>query len=377
MKEWIALNMTPGVGPRAAARLLERFGSAEGVFAALRSELERLRLRPEAVESIVLRDRHAEAERELERVRALGADVLILDDGIYPALLREIADPPITLYVRGEWEACLDAPCVAMVGSRRCSTYGQNVALMLARDLAGRGVTIVSGLARGIDAAAHRGALEAGGRTVGVLGTGIDEVYPRDHKKLSEEILARGGALVSQFPLGTPPIPENFPYRNRIISGLSLGVLLVEAAENSGSLITARLALEQSREVFAVPGNITSRNSFGTNYLIKGAGAKLVQQWQDVAAELPTEIAARLLPPAPAKKKQADTAATQQPMLPADLSDGERAVFGLLSADEPVHIDALVGASHLAVSELTGVLLGLEMRDLVRQLPGKCFVRKL
>ena len=369
--------MTPGVGPRAAARLLERFGSAEAVFAALRSELERLRLRPEAVESIVLRDRHAEAERELERVRALGADVLILDDGIYPALLREITDPPITLYVRGEWEACLDAPCVAMVGSRRCSTYGQNVALMLARDLAARGVTIVSGLARGIDAAAHRGALEAGGRTVGVLGTGIDEVYPRDHKKLSEEILSRGGALVSQFPLGTPPIPENFPYRNRIISGLSLGVLLVEAAENSGSLITARLALEQSREVFAVPGNITSRNSFGTNYLIKGAGAKLVQQWQDVAAELPTEIAARLLPPAPSKKKQASASPTQQSMLPADLSDGERTVFGLLSADEPVHIDALVGASHLAVSDLTGVLLGLEMRDLVRQLPGKCFVRKL
>jgi DNA processing protein len=375
MKEWIALNMTPGVGPRAAARLLERFGSAEAVFAALRSELERLRLRPEAVESIVLRDRHAEAERELERVRVLGADVLILDDGTYPALLREIADPPVTLYVRGEWEACFDAPCVGIVGSRRCSTYGQNVALMLARDLAARGVTIVSGLARGIDAAAHRGALEAGGRTVGVLGTGVDEVYPRDHKKLAEEILQHGGALVSQFPLGTPPIPENFPYRNRIISGLSLGVLLVEAAENSGSLITARLAMEQNREVFAVPGNVTSRNSFGTNYLIKGAGAKLVQQWQDVAAELPPEVAARLLPPEPSKKKAG--ASQTQHTLPADLSESERAVMKFLSADEPVHIDALVGVSNLAVSDLTGVLLGLEMRDLVRQLPGKCFVRKL
>jgi len=369
--------MTPGVGPRAAARLLERFGSAEAVFAALRSELERLRLRPEAVESIVLRDRHAEAERELERVRALGADVLVLDDGTYPALLSEIADPPLTLYVRGEWEVCLDAPCVAIVGSRRCSTYGQNVALMLARDLAARGVTIVSGLARGIDAAAHRGALEAGGRTVGVLGTGVDEIYPRDHKKLAEEILARGGALVSQFPLGTPPIPENFPYRNRIISGLSLGVVLVEAAENSGSLITARLAMEQNREVFAVPGNVTSRNSFGTNYLIKGAGAKLVQQWQDVAAELPPEIAARLLPPEPQKKKKAGAAAGQQPAFLADLSDDERAVMKLLSADEPVHIDALVGANNLSVSTLTGVLLGLEMRELIQQLPGKCFVRKL
>jgi DNA processing protein len=376
MKDWIALNMTPGVGPRAAARLLERFGSAEAVFAALRGELERLRLRPEAVESIVLRDRHAEAERELERVRALGADVLILDDGTYPALLREIADPPITLYVRGEWEASLDAPSVAIVGSRRCSTYGQNVASMLARDLAARGVTIISGLARGIDAAAHRGALEAGGRTVGVLGTGVDEIYPRDHKKLAEEILARGGALVSQFPLGTPPIPENFPYRNRIISGLSLGTVLVEAAENSGSLITARLAMEQNREVFAVPGNVTSRNSFGTNYLIKGAGAKLVQQWQDVAAELPPDIAALLLPPEPSKKKKAGTAVQQCP-LPADLSEGERVVMKLLSADEAVHIDALAGASSLPVSALTGILLGLEMRELIRQLPGKSFVRKL
>lgn len=368
--------MTPGVGPRAAARLLERFGSAEGVFGALRAELERLRLKPEAVESILLRDRHAVAESELERTRALGADVLILDDGAYPALLREIADPPITLYARGDWAACFDAPSVAIVGSRRCSTYGQNVALMLARDLAARGVTIVSGLARGIDAAAHRGAIDAGGRTVGVLGTGVDEVYPRDHEKLAEEILSRGGALVSQFPLGTPPIPENFPYRNRIISGLSLGAVLVEAAENSGSLITARLAMEQNREVYAIPGNITSRNSFGTNYLIKGAGAKLVQQWQDVAAELPPEIAARLLPPEPSKKKRAGAAA-QQSTLPAGLSDAERTVVKLLSTDEALHIDALSEACKLPIPELTGVLLGLEMRELVRQLPGKCFVRKL
>ncbi|MGI9105742.1 MAG: DNA-processing protein DprA [Pyrinomonadaceae bacterium] len=378
MKDWIALNMTPGVGPRAAARLLERFGSAEAVFAALRAELERLRLRPEAVESIVLRNCHAKAEMELERIRAMGADMLILDDGTYPSLLREIADPPITLYVRGEWAACLDAPCVAIVGSRRCSTYGQNVASMLARDLAGRGVTIISGLARGIDAAAHRGALEAGGRTVGVLGTGIDEVYPRDHKKLAEEITARGGALVSQFPLGTPPIPENFPYRNRIISGLSLGVMLVEAAENSGSLITARLAMEQNREVFAVPGNITSRNSFGTNYLIKGAGAKLVQQWQDVAAELPQEIAARLLPPEPKKRRGTAAAeAARERAAPADLTQTEATLFDLLSPDEPSHIDALAETSKLSLPELNGALLGLEMRELIRQLPGKSFVRKL
>ncbi|HEV2860921.1 MAG TPA: DNA-processing protein DprA [Pyrinomonadaceae bacterium] len=374
MREWIALNMTPGVGPRAAARLLERFGSAEGVYGALRSELERLRLRPEAVESIALRDRHEEAARELERVRAMeGADILVLDDGSYPQLLREIADPPITLYVRGRWAECLEAPCVGVVGSRRCSTYGQNVASMLARDLASRGVTVVSGLARGIDAAAHRGALEAGGRTVAVLGTGLDEIYPRDHAKLAAEILEKGGALVTQFPLGTPPVAENFPYRNRIISGLSLGVVVVEAAENSGSLITARLAMEQNREVFAVPGNITSRNSFGTNFLIKGAGAKLVQQWQDVAAEFPPDIAACLLPP----ELKNDEPAPPTPQASPELSEQERAVYELLSTDEPAHIDALSERSGAPVQELAGVLLVLEMRDLVRQLPGRCFVKKL
>lgn len=372
--------MTPGVGPRAAARLLERFGSAAGVFGALRSELERLRLRPEAVESIALRDKHEAAAEELERLRGLeGADVLVLDDGAYPALLREIADPPVTLYVRGAWEACLEAPCVAVVGSRRCSTYGQNVSLMVGRDLAARGVTVVSGLARGIDAAAHRGALEASGRTVAVLGTGVDEVYPREHRKLAAEILERGGALVSQFPLGTPPVAENFPYRNRIISGLCLGTLVVEAAENSGSLITARLALEQGREVYAVPGNITSRNSFGTNYLIKGAGAKLVQTWQDIVSEFPPDIAACILPPEPVKKRGTAAASsnTTGPPLPEDLSDGERALLKLLSVDELAHIDDLAESSGLPVQTLTGLLLGLEMRELIRQLPGRCFVRRL
>src|SRR5438105_1231393 len=378
MRDWIALNMTPGVGPRAAAKLLERFGSAEGVFGALRSELERLRLRPEAVESIALRDRHEEAARELERVREMeGADVLVLDDGAYPALLREIPDPPITLYVRGRWAECLEAPCVAVVGSRRCSTYGQNVTLMLARDLASRGGTVVSGLARGIDAAAHRGALEASGRTVAVLGTGIDEVYPRDHRKLAAEILERGGALVTQFPLGTPPVAENFPYRNRIISGLSLGVVVVEAAENSGSLITARLAMEQNREVFAVPGNITSRNSFGTNYLIKGAGAKLVQQWQDVASELPAEIAARLLPPPSKKKKKKGELLDQLKLSPPDLSEPEQAVFKLLSTDTALQIDTLAESTKLSITQLTSALLSLEMRELIRALPGMCFVRRM
>ena len=377
MRDWVALNMTPGIGPRAAAKLLERFGSAEAVFGATRVELEKCRLLPEAVDSIIARDMHERAESELEAVRKIGGDILVLDDGVYPSFLREIYDPPIALYVKGAWSECLDQPCVAIVGSRKCSTYGQNAALMLARDLAQRGVTVVSGFARGIDAAAHRGAIEADGRTIAVLGTGIDETYPRDHKKLGEEILERGGAMVSQFPLRTPPVSENFPYRNRIISGLSLGVVVVEAAENSGSLITARLAIEQNREVFAVPGNITSRNSFGTNYLIKGAGAKLVQQWQDIAAELPPQIAARLLPPPLGQKKKEKSLADQLALVPQGLSGFEQSVFKLLSADDPAHIDALVDKSRLTISDLTAALLTLEMRDLVRALPGKCFVRKM
>ncbi len=377
IRDWVALNLTPGIGPRAAAKLLERFGAAEAVYGATRAELEKLRLLPEAVDSIIARDRFENAEAEIENVRKCGADLLILDDGVYPAMLREIYDPPITLYVKGAWEECLEQPCVAIVGSRRCSTYGQNAALMLARDLAQRGVTVISGFARGIDAAAHRGALEGGGRTVAVLGTGIDEVYPRDHRKLADEVLERGGSVVTQFPLGTPPVSENFPYRNRIISGLSLGVVVVEAAENSGSLITARLAIEQNREVFAVPGNITSRNSFGTNYLIKGAGAKLVQQWQDIAAELPPQIAAQLLPPPFGEKKKEESLADQLSLVPHGLSDSETTVLKLLAADIPEHIDSLVDRSKLSISDLTAALLALEMRELVRALPGKCFVRKM
>jgi DNA processing protein len=376
MKDWIALNMTPGVGPRVTARLLEHFGSAEAIFDAPRRELALMRLTPESIESIANRELHERAEQEIERVRRLGGDILVLDDGVYPSMLRETYDPPVVLYVKGAWAECLEGPCVAIVGSRRCSTYGQNAALMLSRELAQRGVTIISGMARGIDAAAHRGALEAGGKTVAVMGTGLDQFYPRDHSKLALEILKKGGALVTQFPLGTPPVSENFPYRNRVISGLSLGVVVVEAAENSGSLITARLAMEQNREVFAIPGNITSRNSFGTNYLIKGAGAKLVQQWQDVASELPAEIAAQLLPP-PGKKKKKGELVDQLQLAPSDLNEHERVILKLLNTDTPKQIDSLAETTRLSITQLTTALLTLEMRELIRALPGKCFVRKM
>ena len=376
MKEWIALNMTPGVGPRVATNLLERFGSPSAVFHARRTELESVRLKPETIESIIKNEFDDRAAGELERVKKLGGDILILDDGSYPALLREIADPPITLYVRGNWQACLDMPCIGVIGSRQCSTYGQNASEMLSRDLASRGICIVSGLARGIDTAAHRGAIRGQGKTVAVMGTGLDGVYPKENKKLVNEILDSGGAVASQFPLGTPPIPENFPYRNRIISGLSLGVLIVEASERSGSLITARLAAEQNREVMAVPGNITSGNSFGTNYLIK-SGAKLVQQWQDVVAEMPSDISAAILPPKIDESKANGHEPHQPDLLPADLTVNERTVWSLLPADESIHIDTLLESSRLSFGDLNTALVALDIRDLIRVLPGKHYARRL
>jgi len=240
---------------------------------------------------------------------------------------------------------------------------------MRSRELAAGGITIVSGLARGIDTSAHRGAIEAKGRTIGVLGTGLDSIYPKENTRLAEEILDKGGALFTQFPLGTPPLKDNFPYRNRIISGLSLGVLIVEASERSGSLITARLAMEQNREVMAVPGNITSGNSFGTNYLIK-AGAKLVQQWQDVVAELPSEIAASILPPK-IEERSSGKASNQQDLVPSDLSDHERTIWPLLPVDDSVHIDALLEESRLSFGDLNTALVALDLRDLIRVRPGK------
>lgn len=367
--------MTPGVGPRAATMLLERFGSADAVFHARRTELESLRLKPETIDSIIKREFYDRAASELERVKELGGDILILDDGSYPALLREIDDPPPVLYVRGDWQSCFDQPCIGVIGSRKCSTYGENASEMLSRDLASRGITVVSGLARGIDTAGHRGAIRGHGKTVAVMGTGLDSIYPKENNGLVREIIAAGGCVVTQFPLGTPPIPENFPYRNRIISGLSHGVVIIEASERSGSLITARLAMEQNREVMAVPGNITSRNSFGTNYLIK-TGAKLVQQWQDIVAEMPSEIAAAILPPKIDEPK-AEDARRQPELVPADMSANERKVWEALTADESIHIDVLLEATGLSFGDLNSALVALDIRDLIRVLPGKHYARRM
>jgi DNA processing protein len=263
---------------------------------------------------------------------------------------------------------------VAIVGTRRPTAYGSQVAHRLAHDLAQRQLVVISGMARGIDSAAHHGALEAKGRTVAVFGSGIDVIYPRENKRLVEQMLA-SGAVISEFPLGTSPAPENFPIRNRIISGLSLGVVVVEAAEYSGSLITARLAVEQNREVFAVPGNITSAQSFGPNHLIK-QGAKLVDQWMDVVEEFPAEVRMQLLPPALASEVVTATAETAS-LFAQSLSPDQKAVYEVLRADEPLFVDAIFGAVALSQPRVLSALLELEMSGLIRQLPGKNFIRKL
>ncbi len=374
LADWIALNMIRGIGPRTANQLLDRFGSPAQIFAASRLALETAGLNLESIRELHDSEVLGKAEAEIERLDKLGARVITLKDEEYPSLLREIYDPPIALYARGDLKTACDRPCLAVVGSRRCSTYGINAAQSLSRDLAAQGLTVVSGMARGIDAAAHRGALEAGGQTVAVVGTGLETTYPKEHKKLEDEI-AEHGAVVSEFPLGTPPLPQNFPYRNRVLSGLCLGVLIVEAAEHSGSLITARLAYEQGREVFAVPGNISSQTSFGPNYLIKD-GAKLVQHWRDVVEELPRSVKEKILGVERAPKN--DPQSNVQPIFEVvDLSEGERKVLELLTADAPSHIDQLLITSGMNSSELMNALLGLELKDRIKQLPGKSFIRRM
>lgn len=370
LRDWIALSFVTGVGSRTAAMLIDRFGSPTSVFQASSSALESAELKRDTIAVIKSTEMHEKAAREIEELARLDGEALTLADERYPALLRETYDPPIVIYCLGNLTAAFSQPAVAIVGSRRCSTYGRNVAEKLSRELAERGVTVVSGLARGIDSAAHQGALDGRGLTVGVMGTGLDAVYPRENRKLADRIVEKG-ALITEFPLATPPASQNFPFRNRVISGVSLGVLIVEGAERSGSLITARLAYEQGRDVFAVPGNITSAKSFGPNYLIKD-GAKLVQTWRDVIEELPADMKATILSAERGESRNRQIVIDQ-----VALSESERRVLRMLSTDDGVHIDQLISRSGLSLGELMGALLQLEMSDRIRQLPGKTFVRRM
>jgi DNA processing protein len=366
---WLALQLTPGLGARLTGKLLRQFGSPEEVFRASLTELEACRLPAAAAQAVHSRDAFRDAEKELAEVRRLGCHLLHWEETAYPRRLLEIYDPPPLLYVRGD-VAVLARHALAMVGTRRPTPYGNQIAERLAKDLAERGLVIVSGLARGIDSSAHRGACAAArGATVGVLGCGIDVVYPKENRKLFAEVEKRG-AIISEFPLGAYPAPENFPVRNRIVAGMALGAIVVQGAQYSGSLITARLAMEFGREVFGVPGNITEGASFAPNQLVK-QGAKLVTGWEDVVEELPTEIRAELFP------VDTTTAAERASLFEAALSATEKKLYELIRVEEAVHVDELVERTGLSSSETLASLCEMEMRGVIRQMPGKQFVRVL
>ena len=371
---WLALTMTPQLGPTRCRRLVERMGSVHAVFRASLTELEACGLPPAAAQSIALGSSRQSAEQELARAAAGSIEVLCFEDEDYPEQLKNIYDPPVILYLRGNRQA-LGAPGIAVVGTRHPTAYGIGMAERLACDLSAHGLIIYSGLARGVDAAAHRGALNGRGCTVAVLGTGVDFIYPAENKRLATKIVESGGAIVSELPIGTSPTPQNFPVRNRIISGLSIGVLVVEAPEFSGTRITARLALEQCRDVFAVPGNVINRSSWTPNTLIK-QGAKLVATWEDVWEELPSELRLRLQPLTGGDESSKPETASLFPVQP-ELSPNEKKIFSLIKADVTVHIDELVERldAELSPAQIFTALFELELSGRIRQMPGKNFVR--
>src|SRR5437588_7453804 len=371
---WLALSLTPGLGPTRVRRLVEYFGGAAAVLRASLTELESTGILASSAQSLGTGKSAELAQEELARAAGIGVRVVTLDDSDYPNELKQIYDPPPVLYVRGE-VSTISQPGIAVVGTRHPTPYGTGMAERLACDLAARGLIIISGMARGVDTAGHRGAIAGKGKTVAVFGTGIDVIYPKENTRLSEQILALSGALISEFPIGTFPAPQNFPIRNRIISGMSVGVLVVEAAEYSGTRITARCALEQNREVFAVPGNVTNKNSWGPNTLIK-QGAKLVATWEDVWEELPENVRLAL---APAKGDESPAGETAS-LFPSDdnpLSPHERKILALLKADEATQIDELVERlePNMSSSEILAALFELELAGKGRRLPGKNFVK--
>ena len=352
---WLALRLVRGVGNVTYRELLEHFATPQAVFTASLATLTAAGAHPEVARAITAFDQWPAVETELHKIARTGVRLVTRTDEEYPVNLTHLHDPPPFLYVRGAFVP-EDRVAIAIVGSRVASSYGRGVARDLARGLAEKGVTVVSGLARGIDAEAHRAALTGGGRTVAVLGSGLDVIYPSEHRTLAEEIIARG-AVVSEFALGSKPEAVHFPYRNRVISGLTLGTVVVEATENSGSLITARCALDQNREVFAVPGHITAGRSRGPNRLIKD-GAKLVENIEDIL----NEIAPTLAPPRPAR-----------PAAPAVTLEPHEAMLVDLCDGEPLHVDTLIARSGLSAARVLEVLLGLELKGVVTQLPGTHF----
>lgn len=390
----IHLNMVQGVGLKTVQILRDVFGSAERALQATSDELSQIdRLTPAMRDLLRRKPVQYPIERELELIEEYGCQVLTLYDTAYPALLKEIDTPPIVIYIRGELTSA-DSLSLALVGSRDAKDYGRKASYRLSYQLAQRGLTIVSGLARGIDTAAHRGALESGGRTIAVMGSGLSFVYPAVNTDLAEKI-TEAGALISEFPMETTPKPNNFPRRNRIISGLTLGTVVVEASNRSGALITARLAGEQGREVFAVPGEIFSELSTGTHKLINN-GAKLVNTVDDLLNELPRhalsqvqsitsgspmpEVETEPSPQVPVVEKRASaqpSAEVEQPRQitpPPDLTPDEKTIFDAI--EEPSsHIDTIVRTTQLPIGQVSSLLLMLELKGVVQQLPGKQFTK--
>jgi DNA processing protein len=361
-KYWLALSCIPGIGRVLYKRLIEHFRTPERVFFSSMEELKRIEgLGERLAKEILTYDWKEVVDLELSRIEKERVKVITLTDELYPANLKRIYDPPPFLYMKGDIKK-EDDSAIAIVGSRKATPYGRMMAERLGKDLASHGVTVVSGMARGIDTFSHQGALSVGGRTVAVLGCGIDIVYPPENKRLMDKII-ESGAVITEFPFSTPPDGVNFPSRNRIISGLSLGVVIIEATSDSGSLITASAALDQGREVFAVPGNITSRLSEGTNKLIK-KGAKLVENIDDILEEILPQIE-RISGKREALKSQRD--------LRAELTPDEETIYNLLS-DEPKHIDVISRESKLTSNKVSSLLLGMELKGAVRQLPGMSFV---
>jgi DNA processing protein len=363
---WLGLRSIPGVGIVLGQRLLQRFGSPAAVFQASLQELVAVKgITPAMAQAIVGFRDWDKLEERLAQLTARGAEMVTRDDPRFPASLQQIPYPPLLLFIKGTLTPA-DNLAVAIVGTRGASYYGLKAGRRLAGALAARGVTVVSGLARGIDTAAHQGAMEMSGRTLAVLGCGLDVVYPPENLKLYQEI-PEHGALISEFPLGTPPEAKNFPIRNRIISGLALGVMVIEAGIKSGTAITVRYALDQGREVFAVPGPIDSPTSAGPHRLIQ-EGAKLVQDVEDILHELPAlrQASGPRFAPATAPGRVSEARGVIRPAL-------EDPLLPLLGS-EPVQLEELVQATRLPVQDVLSRLTLLELQGLVKELPGKCYV---
>ena len=371
---WLALALTPGLGPKRIIKAAQILQDVSRIFRMSLTELESLHFPAQAAQFLFGGKARSEAEQELAQLHEQKGVLLTFEDDTYPERLREIFDPPPVLWALGDVNL-LSRPAIAVVGTRQPTPYGTGMAEMLARDLATRRLVILSGMARGIDTAAHRGALAANGKTVAVWGTGVDVIYPKENKSLAQDILSRGGAILSEYRLGTFPAPQNFPKRNRILSGLSVGVLVVEAGENSGTRVTARCALEQDRDVYAVPGNVTTRNAWGPNTLIK-QGAKLVATWEDVWEGLTTQVRLQLEAEL-GFASPAEQAASIVEELP--LQDPEKVVLSALRHDEAVQLDELMEKleSRLTSSEIFTALFELELSSRIKQLPGKNYVRRM